>query len=435
MQREPNHTTSFPYQMAGSITTSELTRTNISFEAPSGPRRIGIWLRFLICLSLAMILAVLAFISWAWFESPNNLAWRRMVLGLYLTQSVTLVGVIVRTATGILSATATSMIASLAVERKGVHLKDVAAMSIARFSNSGPLSLSGYIATRSALEPLLHILSALLLLTTIVSQFTSALLVSDLAPGQVVSLYEKVTSAYGFDSPSDVIGSSEPPSLEGFSYNPWTRRPSSSEIFAEYSEYVETADNIDDTGPTIRAFLPLPIQRERELLQEFRGMAQVVDSRVICLRPVVSNLRLCSTFYVDSVGVCGSLSINNIPDTIVFRENVTSTGFVCVLADASKPQYGWSLCNTRFGDMTTNLTNATTTGFGPSLMSMSYMLWNSGDVVKQLQGFPQRDGHLELIETSASGPWLHQRALFRDREGNAGGEANIKMSWCFGPSE
>lgn len=434
MQREPNHTTSFPYQMAGSITTSELTRTNISFEAPSGPRRIGIWLRFLICLSLAMILAVLAFISWAWFESPNNLAWRRMVLGLYLTQSVTLVGVIVRTATGILSATATSMIASLAVERKGVHLKDVAAMSIARFSNSGPLSLSGYIASRSALEPLLHILSALLLLTTIVSQFTSALLVSDLAPGQVVSLHEDATSAYGFGSPYDTIGSSEPPSLEGFSYNPWTRRPSSSEIFAEYSEYVETAENIDDTGPTIRAFLPLAIQRERELLQEFRGMAQVVDSRVVCLRPIVRNLHLCNNIYPSAVSICGSLVANNISNTIGSLGNRESVGFECLLADYSKPEYGWSLCIITSGGMTTNLTN-TTTPFSFSSAGMSYMLWNSGNVIQQLQGFPEVDGHLEVIETSAAGPWLHQRTLYRAPGENTGREANINMSWCVGPGE
>lgn len=265
-----------PPHTAGSLSVNEYTDVDSPLSNLSNlrkPRQTGLWLRFLICASLTMLLAILIFISWAWFESPENGAWRRLVLSVYFAQTVTFVGVIVRTAVGILAATATSMIASLAVERKGVHLRHVAPLSIARFSNAGPLSLLDYIASGTALEPLLRLLSAFLLLTTIASQFTSTLLVSDLAPGKVVSFDEDITTAYGLKASSENIGNSEPPPLEGFSYNAWTLRPSSSEIFAEYSEDVETAEDIDDTGPTIRAFLPLPIQSDREILHEFRGIA------------------------------------------------------------------------------------------------------------------------------------------------------------------
>jgi hypothetical protein len=63
-------------------------------------------------------------------------------------------------------------------------------------------------------------------------------------------------------------------------------------IFAEYAEgMVENGSaGISDTGLTIRAFLPIDDQGNRSSIHVYNGPATVVDSRVVCVRPNITNL-------------------------------------------------------------------------------------------------------------------------------------------------
>jgi hypothetical protein len=64
--------------------------------------------------------------------------------------------------------------------------------------------------------------------------------------------------------------------------------------FAEYSQKQarDTRDGISDTGPSLRAFLPLPDKRERSMIQHYQGAAALVDTRVMCIRPNMTNATL-----------------------------------------------------------------------------------------------------------------------------------------------
>jgi hypothetical protein len=72
--------------------------------------------------------------------------------------------------------------------------------------------------------------------------------------------------------------------------------------FAEYSQKQarDTRDGISDTGPSLRAFLPLPDERERSMIQYYQGAAALVDTRVMCIRPNMTNATLSYKFHLMS---------------------------------------------------------------------------------------------------------------------------------------
>lgn len=57
-------------------------------------------------------------------------------------------------------------------------------------------------------------------------------------------------------------------------------------------------DGISDTGSSLRAFLPLPDERERSMIQLYQGAAALVDTRVLCIRSIMRN----ATFHAGRLG-------------------------------------------------------------------------------------------------------------------------------------
>jgi hypothetical protein len=51
-------------------------------------------------------------------------------------------------------------------------------------------------------------------------------------------------------------------------------------------------EGVHDTGMTSRALLPIFPQPEREMLKLYKGMATLVDIRVVCLRPTIDDLEM-----------------------------------------------------------------------------------------------------------------------------------------------
>jgi hypothetical protein len=62
--------------------------------------------------------------------------------------------------------------------------------------------------------------------------------------------------------------------------------------FAEYADgkVKNGSSGVSDTGLTLRAFLPIDGQGNRSSIHVYNGPATVVDSRVVCVRPNITNL-------------------------------------------------------------------------------------------------------------------------------------------------
>ncbi|KXH32441.1 hypothetical protein CNYM01_00989 [Colletotrichum nymphaeae SA-01] len=269
--------------------------------------RLGLLLQFSIFTSLLALTIAMSFLSWLWWASRETALWRSWVLVPNRLQlSITLSSVIMRTSVSVLASISTTMIASVAVERRGVHLTDMAFMSISRFTSKGPLSFVSRSIKSSSIEIHLRILLIALVVTTLLSQFISTLLTLDLQPGKVSSFPYEVPKAFMFgedDSTPALLST-----LEQFR-DFLVRHPRLFQSFAEYSESSYGEDGFEDTDPTVRAFLPVAAQEAREKLTSFTGMTRIFDSRVICLAPTLGIYD--AQFYTsDRINVRGKVTFD-----------------------------------------------------------------------------------------------------------------------------
>lgn len=68
--------------------------------------------------------------------------------------------------------------------------------------------------------------------------------------------------------------------------NYWASPPASFHSFAEWAENPkETLNSVKDTGPSLRAFLPILSPETRTSLKTYEGIGDVFDTRVFCSRP------------------------------------------------------------------------------------------------------------------------------------------------------
>lgn len=72
--------------------------------------------------------------------------------------------------------------------------------------------------------------------------------------------------------------------------NYWTSSPQSFPTFAEWKKKPDVqVSSIADTGPTIRAFLPVNSQADRSMITKYEGTAGAFDARVVCIRPILED--------------------------------------------------------------------------------------------------------------------------------------------------
>ncbi|KAF9875020.1 hypothetical protein CkaCkLH20_07714 [Colletotrichum karsti] len=257
--------------------------------AQQQPSRLGWLAKLSIFTSLLTLAIAFVLLSWLWWTPREDAAWRAwVVVPNRLQLTITLASVCIRTAVGILTSISTAMIASVAVETGGVHLPDVAQVSITRFSSSGPLSLVLVGLRGSLAERRMRFLLTLLVITTFAAQFSSTILLSDLETRRISSFPAETPNYFGFGDRGVPDAFREIARQDGM-YGSFRRRPLSP-IFAEYSLPGIAASGVDDTGLNVRAFLPFPSVEEREAISKFTGMSHVFDSRVICTAPKVENL-------------------------------------------------------------------------------------------------------------------------------------------------
>ena len=268
-----------------------------------------------------LILSALGFLWFLWEADHDNKTWHRIAAKSWMTRTVALSSLVLRTSMSMQASTATSMLAGLALENTQILLLHFASVSTMRNANAGPYMLSWLILKAFLKDPsrwrraLIPTLILILVITSTLAQFTSTTLLADLKPGTVPGYNSSETTATNFHT----VNGSTPFTSRG---TVWTKKPPFYPAFAEYHEVPSDAqEDKSDTGVTLRAFLPVPGQEARSSLRTFSGLATVLDSRVQCLRP---QLTLEKAHFADgSLALNGSISASGSP----------STNFSCVLPE------------------------------------------------------------------------------------------------------
>lgn len=163
----------------------------------------------------------------------------------------------------------------------------------------------------------------LLFITTTTLQFSSTILLSDLHLGQLPSLVANRSASYDFvyAGHGQALPNGNDAELShgyyqytrGVTYPlqprmpTWSRNPPAFPAFAEYSRPIETPEDVDDTGVLLRAFLPFADAQSRESIRNYSGVAHVLDSRVSCQAPKLTDVsvKIANWYYTgitDPVG-------------------------------------------------------------------------------------------------------------------------------------
>jgi len=309
--------------------------------------------------SFAVCFGCLAFLTFLWVADTNNTIWRKIVVSGWTTRAITISALALRWATATQAINCTSMLAAVLLQSYAVPLPSAAAVSIMRFGNTGPWSLLGKMKTKwhSGSFPI-GLLAVLLTFTTLSLQFTSTALLSQVG---LAALPIQVTVPQTFYS-TDPNGATFKSYLgEGAPFIQTT--PKGYPAFAEWvsnstgseKEFAPSSSpGMVDTGTVMRAFLPINDTNERSRLTDYQGYATVVDMRVVCMRPKLTNVVFSSRSGTRLTGV-----INNeqkplgLAQSIYYKESSDfAWEFECGFGAAGQTdyieRYGWplTLCET-----------------------------------------------------------------------------------------
>jgi hypothetical protein len=302
--------------------------------------RFGVYLISILAISAVVLVAGLSFLLFLWLAPATNRQWRSIILAGWATRSVTLTALAIRWATATQATAAISMLAAIQLEKGGTAFHNAAALSIARYKNSGPaMSLPVFfdrLAVRQQL--LLPALAVLLACTTLVLQFTSTILLGDMQLGPVLGTSK--TGLAMMAAQNIQLGSGF------FSSNYWSTTPTVFQSFAEYTEPPFNGSDISDTGVAIRGFVPLSTESDRSFLQDYSGVAALFDTRVACLQPQSSNIHVEKGDDSDvdnggSLTITGSAVVGKaMPDLINPRSNTTfNCTFPLDVKDPGQPAF------------------------------------------------------------------------------------------------
>ncbi|KAH0605279.1 uncharacterized protein H6S33_005261 [Morchella sextelata] len=262
--------------------------------------KLGYWQLSVLVLGNIAILFAVAILCYLWSSVSRKSAegtsvWEMIVFSGWILRVITLTSIIIRTAMTMQATVFCMVLASITLQRGGVLMQNAAAVSIYRFTNSGPhnMILPLFFAQRGWKSDVAMTMTALLSLTTVCSQFTSTILLMDLGQARIQTPTRKFDVAYGANE-NQSMSTGE---FYVSSYtSTWTERPSNLPVFAEKTSENIVLHNRDNdgalyaTGSTIRAFLPLE-KKDRDALAEYKGPAAIMDSRVFCMSPYVRELK------------------------------------------------------------------------------------------------------------------------------------------------
>lgn len=250
--------------------------------------RLGLMNIAVLLVGIVILPTLLAAMALIWAESMRAISaeepsarWAQMVKTYRITTGITACSAVIRTAVAMQASLTTAMLAAIVLETIGVPLLQGPVYSLMRAFQTTPTSMlfTAKFQPKDRLSVLVFTLLLVEFLITLASQFFSTILISDFALGTYADI-RNITNV-------TVLG-------ESFaSMNMWfSTAPSSSWTFAEWSEAFTNGSSFHDTGHTYRSFPPFWDQVRRTKLRSFHGPATVLDHRIVCVRPRLTNLRL-----------------------------------------------------------------------------------------------------------------------------------------------
>jgi hypothetical protein len=262
---------------------SDKTDIPQKFEtAPGSPRRHSFWHKTgfyvlsVLTLGTVGLLLALSLITFLWkgvdatvTHDGSKVAsfWCTIMITAWLSRTVTLSSLVIRLAVASQAGIRTSMLAALLLEGSGIPIPWLAEASLMRSSTTGPHQLATAVlqALPRIHEPTVIPTLYTLVLTTILSQFCSTALLSDLKPGMIIT--NTHTSAIPYGVKPNYNSKLLP--FQGNDY--WATKPPSYPAFAEYAESPEHTNESFYTGKVYRAMPPFSDTSERSTVHNYSG--------------------------------------------------------------------------------------------------------------------------------------------------------------------
>lgn len=242
-------------------------------------------------MSALAVLAMSSFLLFLWFGDSRNKTWGHIMVQGWATRCVAVTALVLRTSVDMQAAVACAILASLLLESKsGIHVFQTAKISAMRTESTSPWAFARCVleefwrsTARSRRNHHVYAMTICLLITTIVVQFSSTLLLSDLKQGLLIGGVTPSEVQPGLSYP---VGGVERIARD----SAWTTNPPNYATFGEYHELPkETTDGVVDTGILLRALLPYAATELRQTLATYTGNALTIDARVTCQAPSITG--------------------------------------------------------------------------------------------------------------------------------------------------
>lgn len=263
------------------------------------------------------------------------------------------------------------MWAAYTLQHGGVPLHRAASVSLLRRNNSGPhqllqqfFSTTPYISSWKGL-----LVATVLLATTILSQFSSTALLSDLGDGYLIT--SSINSSVVFFNKD--TGTDDVPEIFN-APDLWSARSAQYSIFAEpENATVTTRGRRKDVATSFRAILPFALASDRTRLTNYTGMGLTVEYNISCTTPDWTPIVYRND--ADELRIWHSGTTMNV-DSGPFTINST-TSFNCTIPTLIDPgkdlptEWAIALCTLGTYD----------DGFGSLVEGGSWVQYNSGLVL------------------------------------------------------
>ncbi|KAH7355676.1 hypothetical protein BKA66DRAFT_613341 [Pyrenochaeta sp. MPI-SDFR-AT-0127] len=256
--------------------------------------KLGAYNIAVLVIGTATILLAVGFLTFIWVVSINGTQsgqlpslWKLIVSNAWVSRVITLCSILIRVATAAQLCVFAAILAALILERIGASAEDFPLLSMMRCANTGPQALIWNVlhTIHTGSQRGYSLLIILTILNALALQFTSTILLADLSPTYVV-LDRNSTRNITFGMSDSLTENA----YAGIDY--WKTGPQTYPRFAEYKEKATNGTNYTDTGTTYRGFLPFALPNQRNRLRNYHGPMTVVDARVVCVRPQLSNLTI-----------------------------------------------------------------------------------------------------------------------------------------------
>lgn len=316
--------------------------------------KLGVYNIFVLSFGTIIILACMGFLAFLWYYPASDqfnsapYLWHMIVSRGWTSRVVTLATVLMRVALAAQLCVFAALIAAVILERVGASHEDFPLLSMMRCANTGPNALLWNVLHTIFKGSQLRysFLIVITVLNALTLQFMSTMLLADFDTEWVVldpRTEPKFPFAIGDRQDRDYV-------FDNF----WTMGRNIFPSFAEWKQNGTQGPSFSDTGKTYRGFIPYENATLRDNLNSFSGPMTVVDERVICVKPSLTNLEIRPSQGGFRFDLKGTLSFKDLHPDVLETENVEPLNdFVCGLSYNYQDKPGWpvSVCEIQEGSV------------------------------------------------------------------------------------